>query len=153
LRTRLGEPIEDALIKFCDTPKTRGELAEFLGTDKELAMEQYVRPLIEKGKIFYTIPDSPHTPQQRFVNGNGKEYVITRESLIQFCKEPRSIDATSRFLHMNQMSARTMYLYPLIESGRLKRTMPRNGKQRYLDSDIELSAEQLFKIDKMRPPY
>ena len=55
------------LLAFCVQPRTRVELAQFLGIRSTFyAMRRYVRPLIEEGKLAMTIPENPSSREQRF---------------------------------------------------------------------------------------
>lgn len=56
------------LVAFCKAPRTRTEIAEYLGLKTNYhAMQKYILPLIEKGKLKYTIPDKPKSKNQKFV--------------------------------------------------------------------------------------
>ncbi len=55
------------IIQFCKTPRTRKELAEFLGlSSATYAIKTYIQPLIEKGNIKMLIPDRPASPKQKY---------------------------------------------------------------------------------------
>ena len=55
------------LISFCSIPRTRQEIAEFLGIKTpSYAIRQYVMPLLEAGKLKMTIPDRPGSPKQMY---------------------------------------------------------------------------------------
>ena len=55
------------LISFCSVPRTRQEIAEFLGIKTpSYAIRQYVMPLLEEGKLKMTIPDRPGSPKQTY---------------------------------------------------------------------------------------
>jgi hypothetical protein len=56
------------LLAFCKTPRTRQEIAAFLGLSSvTYAIKRYVQPLVEKGVIRQTIPDAPGSPKQKYV--------------------------------------------------------------------------------------
>lgn len=56
------------LLAFCKTPRTRQEIAAFLGLSSvTYAIKRYVQPLVEKGVIRQTIPDAPGSPKQMYV--------------------------------------------------------------------------------------
>ena len=56
------------LLEFCKTPKTRKEIAEFLGISTVFyAMQHYVQPLVISGKLIMTIPEKPKSRNQKFV--------------------------------------------------------------------------------------
>lgn len=65
------QALEDSpvdLLKFCSEPRSRQEIADFLGVKKKsYAFERYIRPLVEKGALAMTIPDTPRSRSQRYV--------------------------------------------------------------------------------------
>ena len=53
--------------QFCKTPRSRKEITEFLGIrSATYAINKYVIPLVEQGKLFMEIPDKPTSRNQRF---------------------------------------------------------------------------------------
>lgn len=61
-----AENIRNLLI-FCKTPRTRKEICEFLGLSSvTYAIQIYVMPLVEAGKIKMSIPDKPRSPKQLY---------------------------------------------------------------------------------------
>ena len=65
------EPMEDDeiqnLLLFCKTPRTRKEIAEYLGLSSiTYAIQKYVMPLVEAGKIKMSIPEKPKSPKQLY---------------------------------------------------------------------------------------
>ena len=57
----------DAIIEFCRIPRTRIEIADFLGlTTPSYAISQYIKPLIAEGKIEMTNPKKPNSSNQRY---------------------------------------------------------------------------------------
>ena len=66
------EPAKN-LLEFCKEPKTRKEIAEFLGIGTTFyAMKNYVQPLIDTGKLKLTIPEKPKSRNQQFYVPSGK---------------------------------------------------------------------------------
>lgn len=55
------------LEEYCRVPRTRKEIANFLGITQSYAIKRYVEPLIEKGVLAYTIPDKPKSHDQKIV--------------------------------------------------------------------------------------
>lgn len=59
---------EDSILAFCGIPRSRQEIADFLGIKSvTYAMSTYVYPLVEEEKIHLTIPDKPKSPAQKYV--------------------------------------------------------------------------------------
>lgn len=59
--------MQDDILSFCDTPRTRAELIEFTGMSRYYTMSAIVQPLVDTGKLKLTIPDKPKSPKQKFV--------------------------------------------------------------------------------------
>ena len=58
---------EAQIINFCKTPRTRKELAQFLGlSSASYAIKTYIQPLIDKGAIKLQIRDRPASPNQKY---------------------------------------------------------------------------------------
>jgi ATP-dependent DNA helicase RecG len=56
-----------AVLQFCKKPRSRRELVEFTGKSAFHTMSVIVKPLIESGKLAYTIPEKPRSKNQKFV--------------------------------------------------------------------------------------
>lgn len=56
---------EKEICNFCKTPRTKGEIADFLGKTQYYVVKTYIEPLISKGKLSYTIPDKPKSKLQK----------------------------------------------------------------------------------------
>lgn len=64
-----GSNETDKLLEFCRTPRSRREIADFLGIRTIFyAMQHYVQPLLESGKLAMTMPDKPKSRNQKFVS-------------------------------------------------------------------------------------
>ncbi len=58
---------ERDLLVFCREPRTRAEIAEYLGLNTVVyAVQNYVKPLIDSGELFMTIPEHPKSKNQRY---------------------------------------------------------------------------------------
>lgn len=56
------------IVSFCKTPRTRKEIADYLGLDSvSYAISTYVQPLLERGEIKMTIPEKPKSTKQQYV--------------------------------------------------------------------------------------
>lgn len=57
----------DALLDFCKTPRSRKEIADFLKLKTtSYAMQRYVTPLLESGKLKMTNPEHPGNRTQKY---------------------------------------------------------------------------------------
>lgn len=55
------------LLAFCRTPRSRQEIANYLGVKTVFyAMGHYVQPLLQSGQLAMTIPESPKSRKQKF---------------------------------------------------------------------------------------
>ncbi len=55
------------IIGFCRTPRTRKEIAEYIGLNSvTYAIKKYVQPLIDSGHIKLTVPEAPSSPNQKY---------------------------------------------------------------------------------------
>lgn len=62
-----GKPTEEKLLEFCMVPRTRQEIAEFLGIKSiPYAIKNHVTPLVEQGLITLSVPEKPRSPKQRY---------------------------------------------------------------------------------------
>ncbi len=58
----------ESLLDFCRTPRTRKEIADFLQMKTvSYAINRYVIPLLEAGKLQMTCPERPQSRNQRYV--------------------------------------------------------------------------------------
>lgn len=59
---------KDALLAFCEQPRTRQEIADFLGVKTVThAIRHHVMPLVEQGYIMLKYPDRPRSPKQEYM--------------------------------------------------------------------------------------
>jgi len=56
----------EKLLEFCKTPRSRKEMQEFVGIDGRKAFNNYLKPLLEEGKLEMTIPDKPNSRLQKY---------------------------------------------------------------------------------------
>ncbi len=61
------DTLEHLIMAFCLTPKSREEIAAFLGKKTvSYAIKSYITPLVKEGKILLTNPSSPKSPSQKY---------------------------------------------------------------------------------------
>jgi len=108
---------EEQLIEFCQTPKAPKEIAEFLGMSV-FCSDAYIIPLVEKGVIKYDRPQKGKTRIGiKYVSANADWAVLSEESLIEFCKTPRT--KTEIFKHFRVSNFWTNYINDLVDKGKL----------------------------------
>ena len=55
------------LLDFCNTPRTRAEIVDFIGIKTQFyVMQKYVQPLLLAGKLAMTIPGHPKSSKQKY---------------------------------------------------------------------------------------
>lgn len=63
------EKVIEGLIRFCSIPRSRDEIAGFIGLQTSYyAMQRFVVPLVEKGLLSMTIPEKPRSRNQKYVS-------------------------------------------------------------------------------------
>lgn len=76
LRNTLGQKLslqDKSLLYFCRTPRTRREIATFLGLKSVgYAMRTRVVHLVARGLLVPTLPDTPQSPRQTYTASIGK---------------------------------------------------------------------------------
>lgn len=59
------------LLQFCSTPRTRSEIAAYLGLSSiPYAIKTHVMPLVDAGLISLSIPSKPRSPKQLYTAAN-----------------------------------------------------------------------------------
>ena len=79
------EPIGD-LLAFCHEPKTRQEIAAFLGVKTVFyAMQHYVQPLLAAEKLAMTIPEKPKSRNQSIIQFDRQTLMLSFLSPLSRC--------------------------------------------------------------------
>ena len=61
------KPEAATLLEYCKEPRSRKEIAQFLKLKTaSYAMDRYIRPLLEEGKLKMTIPEKPKSTHQKY---------------------------------------------------------------------------------------
>ena len=67
---RTDNRLSDEIIEFCRKPRSKEVLAKQFGFDEKhpsYFIKNYIIPLIEEGKLKYTIPEKPKSKNQQIV--------------------------------------------------------------------------------------
>ncbi|MDR0408203.1 MAG: hypothetical protein LBH45_04765 [Campylobacteraceae bacterium] len=120
----------ETIRAFCITPKSRKEIAEYFGLKRQL-VQQCINKYVAAGILKRTMPINPICKQQRFVDSAIEIELFTEEALLEFCKTPRSKDELYRRFSISTKCAVGNFIYPLIEKGKLKRTIPEYKHHKY----------------------
>ena len=62
-----AQPVTMQVLAFCETPRSRNEIIDFVGQSRNHVMTQIVLPLVESGKLRLTLPEKPQSPYQKYV--------------------------------------------------------------------------------------
>lgn len=58
---------DDDIIDYCKEPRSRKEIADFLGIDTVYyVMDKYINPLLQKDLLKMTYPDKPKSKKQKY---------------------------------------------------------------------------------------
>ena len=59
---------ESKILQFCEKPKSRQEIMEFLQlVNRKNFVDRYLSPLLSEGKLIMTLPDKPKSKNQKYV--------------------------------------------------------------------------------------
>lgn len=70
-----GDKLIEEIMEYCHEPRSKETVAKHFGFDEKhpaYFINNYVRPLINKGVLRYTIPDKPKSKNQRIVSTNSR---------------------------------------------------------------------------------
>ncbi|MCI6593997.1 MAG: putative DNA binding domain-containing protein [Firmicutes bacterium] len=57
----------ERLIVFCEIPRSRKEMMKYINfSSVKHFREDYIKPLLDAGRLFMTIPDKPNSPKQKY---------------------------------------------------------------------------------------
>ena len=128
----------DEVMAFCDRPRDRKEIAEKFGLKYHNAKE-YICRLVLEGKLKMTIPMCPASWHQKYVRPDIKVRQLTEESLLKYCREPRSKREITEYYKIHSSMTMGKYLEGFINYGKLIRTIPKQPKnkmQRYIAKNV-----------------
>lgn len=57
---------EESILDFCETPRTRNEIAEMLDIGASYAKSAYIQPLVNSGALLLELPNTPSSRKQRY---------------------------------------------------------------------------------------
>lgn len=64
---KYGSDMTTRLLAFCRVPRSREEIAEFVGVKTQFyVVSKYIKPLLEEGRLQMTLPDKPKSKNQRY---------------------------------------------------------------------------------------
>ena len=76
------------ILGFCEIARTKKEISEYIGYKNLTYMTRtFIKPLLEVGKLEYTIPEKPQSRLQKYVAKRKKNKLF---NLINLLKENKS---------------------------------------------------------------
>jgi len=67
-QNRNWRTIQEDLLEFCITPKTRAEILNFTGYSRYYSMKTIVQPLIDNGELIMSDPERPKSAKQKYTS-------------------------------------------------------------------------------------
>ncbi len=58
--------LQRKILEFCNIPRGRSEIAEYIGKTQYYVIKNYVEPLVQQGLLAYTIPEIPRSKKQKY---------------------------------------------------------------------------------------
>lgn len=63
-----SDAVVEKILEFCKTARTKKEISEHIGYKNLTYMTRtYIKPLLESGKLVYTIPEKPQSRLQKYI--------------------------------------------------------------------------------------
>jgi hypothetical protein len=114
------------IADFCQTPKSRQEVAERFGFELYIA-RRYLDRLVKNGKLKCTFPLSPGAKPQRFVIPTANVIILSETELLTYCETPRT--TAEIIAHFGNLTPIGMWhvLNPFVKAGKLINTAPANS--------------------------
>jgi predicted ArsR family transcriptional regulator len=127
----------DAILEFCNTPRSGREIIEFLGLEyRQWSRMKYIKPLLDGGKLKLMLPQYEPNRNQRYVNAEVEIAIPTDDAIIEYCTIPRRKKEIREHFGLKVFQVKS-HVDPLIADGRLKMTDPNNPQnywQRYVSA-------------------
>lgn len=122
----------EEIMEYCLMPRTKSEIAKHFRLSW-YQIKVLTNELIENGKLTGSTPEQTKNRWQRFLSVDSEMPIDISECILKYCLVPRSRKEISDLLELNIKYVKR-YIYPLVESGKLKMTKP----------EIPLSIKQRF---------
>lgn len=144
-----GKTKEQELLEYCQTPRLGREIYGWLGLKaSHYATHTFIMPLVKSGKLVMTLPNFPTSNNQRYTTAGFEPPVASDDNILEYCQVPRRKKEIEEHFGLSSFQVR-QHIEPLIASGKLKGTDPRNPKnhwQRYVstDTDIPITTDEII---------
>lgn len=114
----------EEIIEYCKEARSLTEITKHINlTSNNYVSRNYIRPLLEEKKLFYTIPNHPQSTYQKYLSYNPtkEDYY---EPVLEYCKKPRKKEEISKFLGIDVSPCVVEYIKPLVQIDKLGVTIP-----------------------------
>ena len=124
----------EEIIEYCKVARSLTEITKHISlTSNNYVSRNYISPLLENKKLFYTIPNHPQSTYQKYLSYNPtkEDYY---EPVLEYCKKPRKKEEISKFLGIDVSLCVVEYINPLVQIGKIELTIPEepySSKQRF----------------------
>jgi predicted ArsR family transcriptional regulator len=113
---------DEQLKRFCAEPRTRRQIAEFLGLAPNRTNIIFAEQ-VDAGNLKLQHPEKSTRHNQKFVAAGIDALTLSADEVARFCEIPRTRKEIADRFGLEQRAARS-YIFEYIESGKLARTMP-----------------------------
>ena len=131
-----GTPVltQSAVLEFCQTPKSRGEVCEHFGIPK-FKDTAVIKTLLAEGKLVGNMPHSPTHNHQRFVSA-GSDYPKTiQEAILSLCTTPKTRQEICDEVGLRWVIIYAEHMTKFIKQGKMRfenPDKPKSVNQRYI---------------------
>lgn len=95
----------EMILELCKEPKGIKEIEKHIETTNA---RQYVAELMKQGKLKFTIPSSPYSNKQKYINSEVEYKTYEESDIIEFCKEPRTKSEIAKQFNMTECIRKRM---------------------------------------------
>ncbi len=103
----------EMILELCKEPKGIREIEKHIGSK---TASKYVAELIKQGKLKFTIPSSPYSNKQKYINSEIEYQTYEECDIIEFCREPRTKSEIAEHFNMTT-GIRFRMIKKLLEKG------------------------------------
>ena len=93
------------ILDLCKEPKGIREIEQSIGSK---TASKYVAELIKQGKLKFTIPSSPYSNKQKYINSEIEYQTYEDCDIIEFCREPRTKSEIAKQFNMTDAIRKRM---------------------------------------------
>lgn len=103
----------EMILELCKEPKGIREIEKYIGST---SAREYVAELMKQGKLKFTIPSSPYSNKQKYINSEIEYQTYEECDIIEFCREPKTKSEIAKQFNMTECIRKRM-VKRLLEQG------------------------------------